>query len=361
MQIGVITNPNSRKNRGQPHRAAELQALLGDLGEVRATANIDAIKPAAREFLRRRARFWVADGGDGALHWLVRAGMELLEEDEFRRTGASLPLTLPTNGGTIDFVAHHVGIRGDAHGLLRELTRALAQGDAIEEVEVDSMRIDGVQLKDGHEVAFRTYGFASAAGGVGQRFYSKYYADEDPSPRTILKVVSRTLASMPVALSPLRLLPGLPVSMKDYARDMFRPTPARVAIDGEAMPGMAYTGIHIAAMSIDLGGVFRFFSKADEPGTLHALVGEVSPLTIVRNLPRMHLGREMRGENVIDRSCEQMTIEAVGDEPLDPIIDGEYYRGVRRLTFSLGPRVRIPVLCADRARRLVPPSRPLAA
>jgi diacylglycerol kinase family enzyme len=361
MHIGVITNPNSRKNRDRPHRAAELQAVLGGLGEVHATPSVEAIKPVAREFLRRRARFWVADGGDGALHWLVRAGLELLEEEEFRNAGVALPLTLPTNGGTIDFVAHHVGIRGDAPGLLRELRLALERGEAIEEVEVDSMRIQGVRVEGDREVPFRTYGFASAAGGVGQRFYSKYYADADPSPKTILKVVSKTVASMPVALSPLRRVPGLPESIKQYARDLFRPTEARVFLDGELLPGAAYTGIHIAAMSINLGGVFRFFGKADQPETLHALVGAVSPVTILRNLPRMHLGRELRGENVIDRACREMTIEAIGDEHLDPIIDGEYYRGVRRLTFSLGPRVRIPKVRARRLSQLGPAARRLAA
>ena len=83
MQIGVITNPNSRKNRGQPHRAAKLQTIVGDLGEVYETSDVDSIKPVLREFLRRRARYWVADGGDGALHWMIRLGMEILEEEEF--------------------------------------------------------------------------------------------------------------------------------------------------------------------------------------------------------------------------------------------------------------------------------------
>ncbi len=349
MEIGVITNPNSRKNRGHRSRAADLQALIGDLGEVRTTPTVEAIKPVARDFMRRGARFWVADGGDGALHWLVRAGLEILEEDEFARKGATLPLTLPTNGGTIDFVAHQVGVRGDAFALLRELRGALEREDDIEAVDVDTMRIEGVREDGGREVPFRTVGFGSAAGGVGQRFFSKYYADPDPSPRTIVKVVSRTLASMPVALSPLRHVPGLPVEMKRYARDVFRPTRARITIDGEALPEAPYTGIHIASVSINLGGVFRFFTMADEPENLHAIVGAVSPLTIVRNLPRMHLGREMRGPGVVDRACREMTIEAAGDELLDPIIDGEYYRGIRRIHFSRGPAIHIPRIRAGAA------------
>jgi hypothetical protein len=50
---------------------------------VRETSSLEAIKPVLREFLRKRARYWVADGGDGALHWMVRLGMEVLQEEEF--------------------------------------------------------------------------------------------------------------------------------------------------------------------------------------------------------------------------------------------------------------------------------------
>ena len=34
MKIGVITNPNSRKNLRKPDRAAVLQSIVGDLGET---------------------------------------------------------------------------------------------------------------------------------------------------------------------------------------------------------------------------------------------------------------------------------------------------------------------------------------
>ncbi len=203
MEIGVITNPNSRKNRNRPDRAERLQRIVGQMGEVHQTHTLDSIKPVLREFLRKRARYWVADGGDGALHWMLRMGMEVLQEDEFAGQSVTLPMTLPTKGGTIDFVANNVGIEGDAEGILATLRKRLEKGATIEETEVDSMCIDGVQLIDGVEVPFRTYGFASAAGGVGQRFYAKYYADSDPNPRTIVKVVANTVMSAPIAMTPL--------------------------------------------------------------------------------------------------------------------------------------------------------------
>lgn len=344
MEIGVITNPNSRKNRKRPNRANRLQSVLGSLGEVHETATIDSIKPVLREFLRKRARYWIADGGDGALHWMLRMGMEVLQEPEFARDSTSLPLTMPTNGGTIDFVANHVGIKGDAEALLDALSRSIETGREIETTEVDAMAIDGVQVVDGQHVEFRTYGFASAAGGVGQRFYSKYYAESDPNPRTIVKVVANTMVSAPIALSPLAKLPFGQLST--YARDLFQPTRCKVTLDGTELRGDAFTGVHIASMSINLGNVLRLFGKADEPRRMNALVGTPSPWGIIRNLPRMVRGQDVRGRNIVDQQCSEMAIEATGDELLEPIIDGEYYHCVQKLVFRLGPRIRIPRVVA---------------
>jgi diacylglycerol kinase family enzyme len=349
MEIGVITNPNSRKNRNRPERVERLQQIVGQMGEVHQTASVDSIKPVLRDFLRKRARYWVADGGDGALHWMLRMGMEVLQEDEFVDSAVTLPVTLPTKGGTIDFVANNVGIEGDAEGILATLRRHLEHGATIEETEVDSMVIDGVQLKDGEEVAFRTYGFASAAGGVGQRFYSKYYSASDPNPRTIVKVIANTIASAPIALSPLAKLPF--GHLRTYAKDVFAPTQCKITLDGMVLPGTEFTGVHVASMSINLGNVLRFFGKADEPGLMNAIVGTPSPWAIIRNIPRMARGQEMRGSDVLDRPCREMKIVASGGELLEPIIDGEYYRDVMELSFRVGPRVRIPKVVAPKAAR----------
>jgi len=349
MEIGVITNPNSRKNRNRPDRAARLQRIVGQMGEVHQTHTLESIKPVLREFLRKRARYWVADGGDGALHWMLRMGMEVLQEDEFAGQSVTLPVTLPTKGGTIDFVANNVGIEGDAEGILATLRKGLERGATIEETEVDSMCIDGVQLVDGVEVPFRTYGFASAAGGVGQRFYAKYYADADPNPRTIVKVVANTVMSAPIAMSPLAKLPLGQLST--YAKEIFAPTKCKVTIDGMVLPGTEFTGVHVASMSINLGNVLRFFGKADQPGLMNAIVGTPTAWGIIRNLPRMFGGQEMRGRDVLDRPCREMMLEANSDELLEPIIDGEYYRNVKKMIFRVGPRVRIPKVVAPKAAK----------
>ncbi len=350
MQIGVITNPNSRKNKGKPDRARRLQSIVGDLGEVHETQTLESIKPVLRDFLRKRARYWVADGGDGALHWMLRMGMEVLQEEEFAGEQVTMPLTMPTNGGTIDFIANNVGIKGDAEGLLASLRAKIEGGLRVEETEVDSMVIDGIEATPDGDRPFRTYGFAVAAGGVGQRFFAKYYEDADPNPRTIMKVVGRTILSMPVAMTALRHVPGVR-QLAGYADDIFRPTKARVTVDGMILPGDEFTGIHVASMSINLGNVLKFFGKADHAGLMNAIVGTPSPWGVAMNLPRMARGGEMRGRAIVDRPCREMVIEATSDELLEPVIDGEYYRNVRRISVKVGPRVRIPKVVTARGYR----------
>jgi hypothetical protein len=56
----------------------------------------------------------------------------------------------------------------------------------------------------------------------------------------------------------------------------------------------------------------------------------------------MARGEEMIGRALLDRPCRELTMEAVGDKLLEPVIDGEYYRNLRKVSFHIGPRVRIP-------------------
>jgi hypothetical protein len=63
----------------------------------------------------------------------------------------------------------------------------------------------------------------------------------------------------------------------------------------------------------------------------------------------MAQGKQMQGVSIIDSACEEMCMEAVGKELLEPVIDGEYYRNLRKVTFKVGPRVRIPKIITRRS------------
>ena len=67
-QIGVITNPNSKKNRLNPRRYDTMKRLVGDVGLVKRTHHTGEIAEVVREFLDAGVPYWLADGGDGAFH-----------------------------------------------------------------------------------------------------------------------------------------------------------------------------------------------------------------------------------------------------------------------------------------------------
>lgn len=323
MFAGVVLNPRARRNRrARRDRAERLSALLGEHGEVVETASVDELGEVLERLLPRSTHL-VSDGGDGALNWMIH------EVRRRRPDPDEWPAFVPTNGGTIDFVARKAGLKGRARAILKRLRDAAERGEPPPEVELDSLRVRG-RRADGSD--FDRLGFALAAGGIGNRFFDKYYEDPDPTPATIVRVIARTVGGY--ARSGTR-------SEGSYAAHLFEPTRARVVIDGEPLPSESHAGLHAGAFDVNLGGVLRVFPRARARGVLHFQAGSMSPAEIIARLPQLVAGGSLAGPELRDGPGEHMHVEAAGEEPLSPIIDGERFEGLVELDVTSGPIVRI--------------------
>ena len=342
--IGVITNANSSRNRARRGHAEALRALVGEHGVVYATATIDAIKPAVRALLRADVGRWVADGGDGTFHQVLRATLEVLEEAEFRARGAALPVIVPSGGGSINFIAQHVGIRGDPEAVIARYCACARAAQPLEMVALDTLAIT---LHRGpgpdRESTQSTIGFAAVAGGIGEHFLQKYYASGAPGPEQVARVIAKTLLSLPLAMTPAgRLSPRLGRAAA-YAEQMFEPTRARVTVDGRVLPHSEHTVISVGSLAIQLGPLLRFFPLSDPPGVMQVMAGSPPPVEIVRALPRIYRGVPLHGvPGYFESACARVSVEQLGSGPLNPIIDGELYPGLNRVDFQVGVRIRIP-------------------
>jgi diacylglycerol kinase family enzyme len=324
MYLGVIVNPFARKNRGAPgDRCARLRHLLGPWGEVHETESVRDL-PGIVERLRPRATHLVSDGGDGTLHWLINE--MLAQESDPRRW----PALVPSNGGSIDFVARKARIRGRADTILQTLTAAAQGGRRPPEVRLDTLELHGETC---YGTTFHRIGFALAAGGVGNRFFDKYDEYQHPGRLTMARVIGRAVADY--ATSRLSRRPR-------SAGHLFNPTQARVVIDGREVPTDTHNALHAGAFDVNLGGVLRVFPLARGPGALHFQAGAIPPAHIVANLPALITGRAIRSARLRDVSGREMVIEAA-QQPLSPIIDGERFTGIVRLVVRAGPNVRIAV------------------
>jgi len=329
-EIAVVLNPNARSGRrGVKARARRLERTLGWRGVVYATGNLDELREAVAEILSAPPRVIVTDGGDGTLHWVLNEARQHVD------SVSDIPPLLPTNGGTIDFVARKVGVRGHAESIVEALVRSLEAGRMPELVELDTLSLIGAEREEGD---FDRLGFALAAGGIGQRFFAKYYAEKSLGPGAIVRVVAKAVGSRALGQLPL----PVPESMLRYGREVFRPTPARVSIDGETIAGEHHGAIHAGALDVSLGGVFRVFPLARDLGSLHFQAGEIVPSEIIRALPSLAMGGAIPSERLRESGGSEMHIEALEGETLDPIIDGETFAGLGELTVRLGPRIRVP-------------------
>lgn len=327
MRVGVVLNPHSRQNRRRPGRAAALRAILGEHGEVWETGGLDELGRAVEALVAAGTDLFVSTGGDGALHWLLN--------EHVRVTGAPCALAT-TRAGTIDFVARKVGVHGEAESIVAELAGLAAAGRMPELVRLDSLLVEGeVRGPDGPR-ALRCVGFAAAIGGVGQRFFDQFYALEDPPGVAVAGVVLRAAASH------LADRTGLPLPARVVApgRAIFRPTTARVTIDAEVLPTSEHGAIHAGAFDLALGPL-RVFPLARAPGRLHFQAGDITPMQAIASVPALFRGGLIRSDRLHEVQGSEMVVEALGDERLSPVIDGEIVPDVTRLTIRRGPPVPV--------------------
>ena len=345
--IGVITNPNSRKNRLEPGRYEAMREVVGSLGHVRRTQHTGEIADVVRDFLDEGIPYWVADGGDGAFHWLVNVTWQVLREREAKGSGErggteGWPAIMPTNAGTIDFIGRKCSVVGDADGLLRALCRTLRLGRTPDLLTIDSLVVRGIHGADTDWPGrpFEKVGFAAALAGVGQRFFDKFYAQEQQDAAGILKIVAKVIGSGLSQFPVVRHVP-LPISLRCYGDTLFEPMPLDVWVDGKPLPMRTFRAVNVGAIDINLAGLFRFFHHASSPGVLHVQAGNPDVLDVLRNIPNMMTGRDLAVEGFFEGPGQTVRIVARDGRRIDPVIDGELYWGLSECDVALGPEVRV--------------------
>ena len=188
--IGLIINPNSRKNRHRRGRVARFEKVLGKRGRVIETPSVDAIIPALKTFAAEGRRYWIADGGDGALHWMINEAVRFFGAAR----AAEAAVYMPTGGGSVDFVAKHLAFDLDPHALVTRLVEHVSTGREVPTRDVPSLWLRGRQVQWGDEFAdFRRIGFGTALAGYGANFFGPLYDGGKEYGAALIAKESRTV------------------------------------------------------------------------------------------------------------------------------------------------------------------------
>ena len=326
--IGVVLNPRSGRNLRDPGAARRLVRALGPHGVMRQARSIEELYRIAEDFRDVGIDVLAISGGDGTNHVTLTGFLDVYG-------GATMPQVALLRGGTMNTVANSVGVRhGRPDGLLGRLVRTYAQRGALEleNVERHVMRIGarGGSGSVGNDK--RQYGFLFGT-GVVHGFLSEYYRHGEPSPLTALQTLTRGIGSA--------LVRGRTI------RRMARPFRGSVTIDdgtGETRWGPR-DFLAVAAGTIShIGLQFKPFRRyAERPESFHLLGIHASPLSFVRELPRIHRAEALRPGKALE-ALPKRAIVAGADGRVQYMIDGDLDEVRGELEISIGPRVRLVVL-----------------
>ena len=366
--IGIIANPNAKgvlKDRDLSRRLAD---IVGADGIVYETRTPDDLKGAMREFRRRGVKILATCGGDGtnlttlsemvkvwqakqvrksngvAAHadppaepaivevemspaevsspigiWQARTSRNatslprppLIENEYLAPPPEPLPMVAILRGGTVNTVAHNIGLKGRPDEILARVVEQYRSGQEIPHSDLDLLEVNSM------------YGFLFGACMPG-RFFEAYYGGPTTGATWASVLAMRTVASA--------------VARGAFAKWMFSPIPAQVTVDGRPLDSQAFT-LLVAATVQNVGiGVRVPYRAGTVPGRFHLVASSLPMMNLVGQFARVFAGRPLRGEPHTDTLAKKAEIKF--EETQTYTLDGDLFRA-ERIQLAAGPRVSI--------------------
>lgn len=302
--IGLITNPSAGKNAGNPSRIESLRQILGSDGVIREAQACEEISDIAREFRRGNIDILAIDGGDGTLHHALSAFIPIY-------SGADLPPIALLRGGTMNTIAHSLGIRGGSEAILQRALSTIR-----EQVPLEVVRTNALKVND-------RYGFIFGL-GFPVNLLKAYYQGEGRGPAKTIRVLLRVLLSM--------------LEKGDTDSSFFRPFEADIWLNGKRLPPGRYTAL-LGSTVEEVGLGFKPTRRAREKeGLFQTLCLGTGPKKSGLNALRVLLGMQLRGERLVDRMVRRSVIKL--EKPADIQIDGEIFKNQKEIRLHVGPAIR---------------------
>lgn len=309
--IGIVTNPNSRRNRKHPDQMQRLGFILGQDSRHEMTRRPEDVYEVAQRFLSEGVDILALNGGDGTNHVTLTTFIEVYRDKP-------LPKIAFLRGGTMNTIANSIGIRGTPGDILLNVTEKyhLHQPFEMSDRQILSVRSDNKTQ----------YGFIFG-NGLAANFLQAYYDTGNPSPWTAFTTLARAVTSS--------------ITGTAFAQNLFRRFNARVQIDDHPWDASSFTTI-MAATIEQFGLGFRpTYRCREQPGTFHTLGFTIDTLDVARQLHRIRLGQPIDPQKVLSDVCTSMHIQA--DQPFTYTLDGDLHTCPGEMTVSAGPRLSIIV------------------
>ena len=200
--IGVISNPRAGKNAGNPTRLECLGQTLGSDGVICETQSSEETLDIVRGFRRGGINTLAIDGGDGTLHHVISAFIPIYN-------GTDFPPIVLLRGGTMNTIAHSLGVKGPSDAILQRIVSTVRGEVALEVVQAHTLKVND------------RYGFIFGL-GFPVSLLKAYYQGEGRGTAKTIRVLLKILFSI--------------LEKRDTDSSFFRPFEADIWLTGRGCP-----------------------------------------------------------------------------------------------------------------------------
>jgi diacylglycerol kinase family enzyme len=312
--IGVVLNTKAGKKKFgfRGHAREKLAFLLGDLGCIKETKEIEEIEEVANFFCDRDVDILGIVGGDGSNHYILDTFLKVYKNKP-------LPKVALLCGGTHNAHALSIGVKGPPDRLLQNIVHK----QKTQENFTTTQRIL-IQVDDGQRVH---YGFTMASGFMN-RFYEELIEKQNDSAMKVATLLGSWVGSFVVG--------------GQRIREIFALEPAHVRAGNTQLDWTSINGFSASSME-KLGLGFTPYALASKtPTTFHAGVLRIEPGAFIRLLWDYKRGVVPKHPDTFTQAVDILLIES--EKKISYVFDGELFTGTEKMKITSGPSLDLIVL-----------------
>jgi len=294
VDVGVIINPNSKKNRLMQENPLDVYNKISNgFADVRLTKNVDEIEAVLDDFHKNGIKYLCLSGGDGTLHHAItryvhKYGLE------------NVPPVLILKGGTMDNVSRSFDLNGVGPDIFKRFLNALQNSEEIKLSRRDMMKVDD------------KYCFLFGIGLVAN-FLDEAYSGKEKGLVQNLKVIGKALKEWVVP--PAR--GGMLAAIK-----------TDVLVDGEKLSFSEISAL-LSGTVEQIGMGFSPLSRGNEKiGTFHSIISGISLGKLFANILKLKNGEKIKSDVHYDDIMKK--IELISDEKYRYTLDGDMYENTKK-------------------------------